>query len=140
MTSVYGVTYVGAREQIKRRLEEKGLISDDKLLFSASCYAARVSIKNQPIFLFCYSCYLGIRMLPFSFLLPICFETLLSFFSIRKCYICFTAELPITFGPVLYDYFIRQPVAVYFSSFAPCSRSHPNSSDIILLNQLILQA
>lgn len=50
MTSVYGVTYVGAREQIKRRLEEKGLISDDKLLFSASCYAARVSITNQPFF------------------------------------------------------------------------------------------
>lgn len=44
MTSVYGVTYVGAREQIKRRLEEKGVISDDKMLFNAACYAARVSI------------------------------------------------------------------------------------------------
>lgn len=44
MTSVYGVTYVGAREQIKRRLEEKGLIDDDRLLFTASCYAAKVSI------------------------------------------------------------------------------------------------
>ncbi|KAF8392998.1 hypothetical protein HHK36_021239 [Tetracentron sinense] len=43
MTSVYGVTYVGAREQIKRRLEEKGHITDDRLLFSAACYAARVS-------------------------------------------------------------------------------------------------
>ncbi|KAK7282061.1 hypothetical protein RIF29_10573 [Crotalaria pallida] len=42
MTSVYGVTYIGAREQIKRRLEEKGLITDDKLLFSASCYAAKL--------------------------------------------------------------------------------------------------
>lgn len=42
MTSVYGVTYVGAREQIKRRLEEKGLITDDRLLFSSSCYAAKV--------------------------------------------------------------------------------------------------
>lgn len=42
MTSVYGVTYVGAREQIKRRLEEKGLITDDRLLFGASCYAAKV--------------------------------------------------------------------------------------------------
>lgn len=42
MTSVYGVTYVGAREQIKRRLEEKGLITDDRLLFTASCYAAKV--------------------------------------------------------------------------------------------------
>ncbi|KAK7255051.1 hypothetical protein RIF29_28453 [Crotalaria pallida] len=41
MTSVYGVTFIGAREQIKRRLEEKGLITDDKLLFFASCYAAK---------------------------------------------------------------------------------------------------
>ena len=29
MTSVYGVTSVGAQEQIKRGLEEKGLITDD---------------------------------------------------------------------------------------------------------------
>ncbi|XP_068651782.1 DNA-directed RNA polymerase 3, chloroplastic-like isoform X2 [Aristolochia californica] len=44
MTSVYGVTYVGAREQIKRRLEEKGHITDETLLFRASCYAARVTL------------------------------------------------------------------------------------------------
>ncbi|CAI9098735.1 OLC1v1035430C1 [Oldenlandia corymbosa var. corymbosa] len=44
MTSVYGVTYVGAREQIKRRLEEKGLIADDRLLFSAACYGAKVTM------------------------------------------------------------------------------------------------
>ncbi|XP_043705824.1 DNA-directed RNA polymerase 3, chloroplastic-like isoform X2 [Telopea speciosissima] len=44
MTSVYGVTYVGAREQIKRRLQEKGHITDDRLLFSASCYAAKVTL------------------------------------------------------------------------------------------------
>lgn len=43
MTSVYGVTYVGAREQIKKRLEERGLSIDDGLLFGASCYAAKVS-------------------------------------------------------------------------------------------------
>lgn len=42
MTSVYGVTFVGAREQIKRRLEEKGVITDDRLLFSAACYSAKV--------------------------------------------------------------------------------------------------
>lgn len=42
MTSVYGVTYVGAREQIKRRLKERGAIADDAELFSASCYAAKV--------------------------------------------------------------------------------------------------
>lgn len=47
MTSVYGVTYVGAREQIMRRLHEKGLITDDRQLFNASCYAAKVS--NQPL-------------------------------------------------------------------------------------------
>lgn len=43
MTSVYGVTYIGAREQIKRRLKERELIADDTQLFRASCYAARVS-------------------------------------------------------------------------------------------------
>jgi DNA-directed RNA polymerase, mitochondrial len=42
MTSVYGVTYVGARQQINKRLQEKGLITDDKLLYSVSCYATRV--------------------------------------------------------------------------------------------------
>lgn len=46
MTSVYGVTYIGAREQIKRRLEEKGQITDDRLLFTAACYAAKVSISR----------------------------------------------------------------------------------------------
>ncbi|KAK9697452.1 hypothetical protein RND81_08G038400 [Saponaria officinalis] len=45
MTSVYGVTFVGAREQIKRRLEEKGLITDDRLLFSAACYSAKVTMS-----------------------------------------------------------------------------------------------
>ncbi|KAF7838116.1 DNA-directed RNA polymerase 3, chloroplastic [Senna tora] len=44
MTSVYGVTFVGAREQIKRRLHEKGLITDDRLLFTAACYAAKVTL------------------------------------------------------------------------------------------------
>ncbi|XP_061347447.1 DNA-directed RNA polymerase 3B, chloroplastic isoform X2 [Gastrolobium bilobum] len=44
MTSVYGVTFVGAREQIKKRLEEKGLITDEKLLFTAACYAAKVTL------------------------------------------------------------------------------------------------
>ncbi|KAG9143327.1 hypothetical protein Leryth_018597 [Lithospermum erythrorhizon] len=44
MTSVYGVTFIGAREQIKKRLEEKGLITDDRLLFSAACYTAKVTL------------------------------------------------------------------------------------------------
>lgn len=42
MTSVYGVTYVGARDQIKRRLKERCAIEDDSELFAASCYAAKV--------------------------------------------------------------------------------------------------
>lgn len=46
MTSVYGVTFMGAREQIKRKLEGKGLITDEKLLFTASCYAAKVSFSH----------------------------------------------------------------------------------------------
>ncbi|GMN63565.1 hypothetical protein TIFTF001_032733 [Ficus carica] len=46
MTSVYGVTYVGAREQIMRRLHEKGLITDDRQLFNASCYAAKVTLAS----------------------------------------------------------------------------------------------
>ncbi|XP_039071810.1 DNA-directed RNA polymerase 3, chloroplastic-like isoform X1 [Hibiscus syriacus] len=44
MTSVYGVTFVGAREQIKRRLAEKGHITDDRMLFSAACYTAKVTL------------------------------------------------------------------------------------------------
>ncbi|XP_034226012.1 DNA-directed RNA polymerase 1, mitochondrial isoform X2 [Prunus dulcis] len=44
MTSVYGVTYVGARDQIKRRLKERGSIADDTALFAAACYAARTTL------------------------------------------------------------------------------------------------
>jgi DNA-directed RNA polymerase len=43
MTSVYGVTFIGARQQIMKRLQEKGHITDDKLLYDVSCYATRVS-------------------------------------------------------------------------------------------------
>lgn len=42
MTSVYGVTYIGARDQIKRRLKERGAISDDAEIFGCACYAAKV--------------------------------------------------------------------------------------------------
>ncbi|XP_031285635.1 DNA-directed RNA polymerase 2, chloroplastic/mitochondrial [Pistacia vera] len=44
MTSVYGVTYIGARDQIKRRLKERGVIADDTGTFGASCYAAKVTL------------------------------------------------------------------------------------------------
>lgn len=42
MTSVYGVTYIGARDQIKRRLKERCAIEDESELFGAACYAAKV--------------------------------------------------------------------------------------------------
>ncbi|KAI4389287.1 hypothetical protein MLD38_001528 [Melastoma candidum] len=44
MTSVYGVTYIGARDQIKRRLKERGALLDDSEIFGASCYAAKVTL------------------------------------------------------------------------------------------------
>lgn len=43
MTSVYGVTFVGARHQIGNRLKERGW-EDDRLVYKASCYGARVSV------------------------------------------------------------------------------------------------
>jgi len=44
MTSVYGVTYTGARDQIRRRLKERCAIEDDSELFAASCYAAKTTL------------------------------------------------------------------------------------------------
>ncbi|CAL9750703.1 unnamed protein product, partial [Musa acuminata subsp. burmannicoides] len=44
MTSVYGVTFIGAREQIKKRLKERGVTADDRELFGASSYAARTTL------------------------------------------------------------------------------------------------
>ncbi|KAJ4978990.1 hypothetical protein NE237_009770 [Protea cynaroides] len=44
MTSVYGVTYIGARDQIKRRLKERNAISDENELFGAACYAAKTTL------------------------------------------------------------------------------------------------
>ncbi|KAL6521671.1 DNA-directed RNA polymerase 2B, chloroplastic/mitochondrial [Orobanche gracilis] len=44
MTSVYGVTYIGAREQIKRRLKERDAFADDVELFGAACYTAKVTL------------------------------------------------------------------------------------------------
>lgn len=43
MTSVYGVTFVGARQQIGSRLQERGW-EDDRLVYKASCYGARVRL------------------------------------------------------------------------------------------------
>ncbi len=43
MTSVYGVTYVGARLQIQSRLKERGWNSDDRRTYNAAVYGATVS-------------------------------------------------------------------------------------------------
>lgn len=50
MTSVYGVTYIGARDQIKRRLKERGAFADESEIFGASCYAAKVGKEDQNYF------------------------------------------------------------------------------------------
>ncbi|TYZ68673.1 hypothetical protein PybrP1_007405 [[Pythium] brassicae (nom. inval.)] len=54
MTSVYGVTYIGARKQISARLEEvfltKGMLMDSELedqIYHASCYAAEVTMESM---------------------------------------------------------------------------------------------
>lgn len=47
MTSVYGVTYIGARDQIKKRLKEREIIIDENEMFSAACYAAKVSLGSM---------------------------------------------------------------------------------------------
>lgn len=57
MTSVYGVTYIGARDQIKRRLKERDAIADDAELFSAACYAAKVRLSFSPITSSVNECY-----------------------------------------------------------------------------------
>jgi len=41
MTSVYGITYVGARQQMSNRLKDKGW-TDDEAIFRTASYAARV--------------------------------------------------------------------------------------------------
>jgi len=40
MTTVYGVTYVGARDQIERQLRDRGDIAEE-LCWSASSYLAK---------------------------------------------------------------------------------------------------
>ncbi|PWA84154.1 DNA-directed RNA polymerase 2B [Artemisia annua] len=45
MTSVYGVTYIGARDQIKRRLLERSNVAADSAeIFGAACYAAKITL------------------------------------------------------------------------------------------------
>ncbi|CAN1295996.1 DNA-directed RNA polymerase 2, chloroplastic/mitochondrial [Linum perenne] len=44
MTSVYGVTFIGARDQIMRKLKERGTELADSQIYSASCYTAQVTL------------------------------------------------------------------------------------------------
>lgn len=46
MTYVYGVTYVGARQQIRKKLEERDLEVKDTLLLALSSYAAKVKLHS----------------------------------------------------------------------------------------------
>lgn len=46
MTFVYGVTYVGARDQIRKKLNERDLKINETLMFSLSSYAAKVKFHS----------------------------------------------------------------------------------------------
>ena len=45
MTSVYGVTFIGARKQIQRQLKDKRLYETNGELYRAAQYLARITIK-----------------------------------------------------------------------------------------------
>lgn len=45
MTSVYGVTFIGARAQIQRQLKDKNIYETNGELYKASKYLAKVTIK-----------------------------------------------------------------------------------------------
>ncbi|XP_028100434.1 DNA-directed RNA polymerase 2A-like isoform X2 [Camellia sinensis] len=43
MKSLYGMTCIGAHDQIKKRLKDRCAIEDEDELFAASCYATKVN-------------------------------------------------------------------------------------------------
>lgn len=45
MTTVYGVTFVGAREQIERRLTERGDVAPEDAWLAAAYLAKKVSVS-----------------------------------------------------------------------------------------------
>jgi DNA-directed RNA polymerase len=45
MTSVYGVTFIGARKQIQRQLKDRKLYETNGELYKAAAYLARLTIK-----------------------------------------------------------------------------------------------
>lgn len=56
MTSVYGVTFIGARMQISNRLKERGPIASNPVdTYRAACYAAKVPLSSCSC-VFCTLC------------------------------------------------------------------------------------
>jgi hypothetical protein len=49
MTSVYGVTFIGARHQIAARLKERGWQTDESATFKASTYGAKARAALPPL-------------------------------------------------------------------------------------------
>jgi len=49
MTSVYGVTFIGARHQIAARLKERGWQTDESATFKASTYGAKARAAPPPL-------------------------------------------------------------------------------------------
>lgn len=45
MTSVYGVTFIGARQQIQRQLKDRKIFETNGELYRAAQYLARITIK-----------------------------------------------------------------------------------------------
>ena len=45
MTSVYGVTFIGARQQIQRQLKDKKIYETNGEIYQAAQYLARITIK-----------------------------------------------------------------------------------------------
>jgi len=45
MTSVYGVTFIGARKQIQKQLKERKIFNTNGEMYSAAQYLARITIK-----------------------------------------------------------------------------------------------
>ncbi|XP_028065902.1 DNA-directed RNA polymerase 2A-like isoform X2 [Camellia sinensis] len=46
MKSLYGMTCIGAHDQIKKRLKDRCAIEDEDELFAASCYATKATLTT----------------------------------------------------------------------------------------------
>jgi len=50
MTTVYGVTYIGARDQIEKQLREKSIVAPDQRWSVAGYLAKEVRHNHSPVF------------------------------------------------------------------------------------------